>query len=81
MHALIDFQVQGRPHLTNVDLESKVDVDITSVLRDAGIAGGPGEWTARTEGGDVLDGGKSLREQGIVGPTTLILSHGPGRGG
>ena len=81
MNADINFQIQGRPHATNVDLGNNVDVDIGKALREAGITGGPGEWTARTEGGDVLDGGKSLIEQGIGGPTTLILSHGPGRGG
>ena len=81
MNANIDFQIQGRPHLTNVDLGIKVSEDIKKVLKDAGIGGSPGEWTARTEGGDVLDGGKSLLEQGVRGPKRLILSHGPGRGG
>ena len=81
MDALIDFQIQGRSHLTKVGLESKVNDDIGKALRETGVAGGPGEWTARTEGGKVLDGNKSLREQGIGGPTKLILSHGPGRGG
>ena len=81
MYANIDFQIQGRPHQTNVDLESSVNDDIGNALKEAGVAGGPGEWTARTEGGNVLDGRKSLREQGIVGPTSLILSHEPGRGG
>ena len=81
MNANINFQIQGRPHPTNVDLGTNVDEDVKKALREAGITGGPGEWTARTEDGYVLDGGKSLLEQGIRGPTTVILSHGPGRGG
>ena len=78
---MIDFQIQGRSHPTKVGLESKVNDDIGKALKEAGVAGGPGEWTARTEGGNVLDGNKSLREQGIDRPTKLILSRGPGRGG
>ena len=77
----IDFKIQGRSHQTQIDARAPVSSDIAKALRDAGIAGNANEWTARTEAGDVLDGTKSLIEQGINRPTALILTRGPGRGG
>lgn len=77
----IDFQIQGRPHPTQVDVTAPVSSDISRALRNAGIAGNANEWNAYTEAGDALDGTKSLIEQGINGPTALILTRGPGRGG
>ena len=77
----VDFKIQGRSHPTQIDARAPVSSDIAKALRDAGITENANEWTARTEAGDVLDGTKSLIEQGINGPAALILTRGPGRGG
>ena len=77
----ITFVIQGKEFHVDVGVKDPVDEDISKALDAAGVAGGTGGWTARTESGEALDGAKTLEEQGVTGPGKILLNKGPGRGG
>ena len=77
----IAFVIQGEEVNVEVDLSRPAGEDVRMALEKAGIGGDHGEWRARTVDGRTLDGGRSLIDGGVDGPTRLYLNRGPGRGG
>lgn len=77
----ITFVIQGEEVNVEVDPSRPTDEDILLALKESDIKGDPGEWKARTADGRILDGGKSLIDEGVDKPTRLYLSRGPGWGG
>ena len=75
------FIIQGKEFRVNIDTSDLVKDDIRKALKESGDEGGADGWTARTESGEILDGSKTLSEQGITKPTKIFLNKGPGRGG
>lgn len=77
----ITFVIQGEEVNVEVDPSRPTGEDIRLALKESGIGDDPGEWKARTVDGRILDGGKSLIDEGVDGTTRLYLNKGPGRGG
>lgn len=77
----VTFVIQGKPFPVEVNPNQPIKAGIVKALQQSGNTGNPDEWKARTEDGKVLDINKSFEEQGITGPTKILLNKGPGRGG
>lgn len=77
----VTFVIQGESFDVDVNPNQPIKAGVVKALQKAGSSSNPDEWKVRTEGGKVLDMNKSFEEQGITGPTKLILTKGPGRGG
>lgn len=75
------FVIQGKEFKVSVDSDDPVNDDIKKALKESGNGDSTEGWTARTGSGEILDGAKTLSEQGVTGPTTIFLNKGPGRGG
>ena len=76
----ITFVAQGRETSVDVDPSASVGEVIQIALERLDIDGGGSvEWSARTAEGRILDGGKSLIEEGLAGLTRLYIGeHGSG---
>lgn len=77
----VTFVIQGEEVNVEVDPSWPTGEDVRLALKESGIVGDPGEWKARTVDGRILDGGKSLIDEGVDRTTRLYLNRGPGRGG
>ena len=77
----VTFVVQGGDVRVDVDPSRPTREDVELALKKAGVGEGVGDWKARTVDGRILDGGKSLDEEGIGRGAKIYLNRGPGRGG
>lgn len=75
------FVIQGKEFPVDVNPNRTIKGAVEHTLAEAGNPGSIEGWQLRTDDGRQLDLMKSFEDEGIIEPTKLFLSKGPGRGG